>query len=128
MEAYNRHDAVAASSLYDEGATNTQWPWASRVDGRDAVRSTFERTFRAFPDIHVVANSLLDAGEHAVLEWTFSGTMRGEFAGHPPSGRRFVMRGCEVFLVRRARIVAQRGYWDKATMFDQLGLGNGAPS
>lgn len=128
MEAYNRHDASALTSLYDESATNTQWPWARRVDGRDAVRSTYERTFRAFPDIHAVAEEVFDAGEHAILEWTFSGTMRGDFAGHTPSGRRFEMRGCEVFFIRSGRIVAQRGYWDKATMFDQLGLRSGAPS
>lgn len=68
------------------------------------------------------AENLVESGEYAVLEWTFSGSMRGDFAGHPPSGRPFIMRGCEVFLVRGGRILAQRGYWDKATMFEHLGL------
>lgn len=122
LEAYNAHGIEAAAALYDEAATNTQWPWARVIHGREAIQSTFERTFTAFPDIQVTTEQLIVSGESAVLEWVFSGTMRGPFAGHPPTGRRFEMHGCEVFLVRGGRISEQRGYWDKATMFEQLGL------
>lgn len=122
LQAYNSHDLDAVVALYDVEATNTQAPWGTPIVGQRAVRSTFARTFASFPDIHGVAERLVEASDVVVLEWTFSGTMHGPFAGHSPSGRRFVLRGCEIFRVDDGRIVEQRGYWDKASMFEQLGL------
>lgn len=120
--AYNRHDAQAAAALYDAQVKNFQLPWGKIVEGHEAMRQTYVRIFAAFPDIQVDILELLEDGPRAVVEWRFRGTMLGEFAGHPPNQRSFDMRGCEVFEVRDGKIVSQRGYWDKATMFSQLQL------
>jgi steroid delta-isomerase-like uncharacterized protein len=127
IAAYNAHDTDSIVSLYDEAASNTQWPWLKEIQGRAAIRATFERTFAAFPDIHVLAHHVVGDAESVALEWTFSGTMHGSFAGHPPTARRFTMRGCEVFQVRGGCILTQRGYWDKTTMFTQLGRAEAMP-
>ena len=58
----------------------------------------------------------------AVLEWTGGGTWRGEFAGSPANGRSFSLQGCGFFRVIGGKIKFQRGYWDKATWFGQLGI------
>jgi len=123
VEAYNRHDPEAATALYDEKVTNIQLPWPQPVEGREAMRATYLKIFQSFPDIHVEVENLVENDPWITVEWRFSGTMRGEFAGHPPNGRTFEMRGCEVFQVVDGRIRQQHGYWDKATLFDQLGLG-----
>jgi len=122
VAAYNRHDAAAAAALYHDDATNFQAPWGTTVRGRPAILATFTRVFATFPDIHLEAENLFAAGSSVALEWSFSGTMRGEFAGHPPTGRRFSLRGCETFQVDGTRILVQRGYWDRATMLAQLGI------
>ena len=46
----------------------------------------------------------------------------GEFAGHAPTGRSFTLRGCGFFQIVDGKIRSQRGYWDRATWFNQLGL------
>jgi len=56
------------------------------------------------------------------MEWRLGGTFRGEFAGHASTGCSFTLRGCEFFQVTDGKIRVQRGYWDKATWFRQLGL------
>jgi ketosteroid isomerase-like protein len=48
--------------------------------------------------------------------------MRGEFAGHDPTGSRFTLRGCEFFHVADGKLRLLRGYWDRATWFTQLRL------
>ena len=77
---------------------------------------------RAFPDGHSEIEQTFEDGEWVIVEWTFGGTMRGEFAGHAPTGRRFMLRGCELFHVTEGKIRLQRGYWDRATWFSQLEL------
>lgn len=120
--AYNRHDADAAADLYDVNVVNVQMPYGKPIQGRDAMRATYAKIFQAFPDIHVEIGTIIEAAPWVAVEWTFSGTMQGDYAGHPPNQSRFTMRGCELFQVVDGKILTQRGYWDKATMFTQLGL------
>jgi len=125
VAAYNSHDADAAAALYADDVTNTQMPWGKTVEGREAMRSTYLKVFQAFPDIHLEVENLLEGDQWVVVEWRFSGTMQGEFAGHAPNGNTFNMKGCEVFQITDGKIHVQRGYWDKATMFSQLKLDSG---
>ena len=126
VAAYNSHDPDAAAELYDESVTNIQLPWPNPVQGREAMRAAYIKVFQAFPDIRVEVDNLLEDGSWIVVEWRFNGTMRGEFAGHAPNNRSFNMRGCELFQVIDSKICNQHGYWDKATMFDQLGINAGS--
>jgi steroid delta-isomerase-like uncharacterized protein len=120
VEAYNHHDPDAAVALYHEQVTNVQLPWERPVEGREAMRATYLKVFQALPDIRVDVDQLLEAGQWVVVEWRFSGTMQGEFAGHPPTHKPFTMRGCELFQIADGKICVQHGYWDKATLFSQL--------
>lgn len=122
IEAYNSHNPDSAASLYDEKVTNIQLPWGKSVQGREAMRSTYQNVFRAFPDIHIEALNIIEEGSWVVVEWNFSGTMKGPFAGHSPNNNKFNMRGCEIFQIVDGKILIQHGYWDKNTMFSQLKL------
>lgn len=126
VAAYNSHNADDAAALYDEHVTNVQLPWEKAVQGREAMRATYLKVFQAFPDICVEVENLLEDGPWVVVEWRFHGTMRGEFAGHPPNNSTFNMRGCELFQIVDGKILVQHGYWDKATMFAQLQLNSGS--
>ena len=121
-EAYNSHNADAIAELYHDDAVNTQIPYPSPVQGREGIRAVYKKTFQAFPDIRLEVEKLLENGDGAAIEWVFKGTMSGDFAGHPPTGRGFNMRGCEAFQFREGKIISQHGYWDKQTMFSQLGI------
>lgn len=124
IEAYNSHNSDTAASLYDENISNTQLPYGKTVQGREAMRKTYENIFRAFPDIHIEAENIIEQDSWVVVEWVFSGTMKGEFAGHSPNDNRFSMRGCEIFQIVNGKIFIQHGYWDKNTMFSQLKFDN----
>lgn len=86
----------------------------------------FTAILRAFPDGHSEIEKTFEDGEWVIIEWRFGGTMRGEFSGHAPTGRSLTLHGCEFFRVTDGKIRFQRGYWDRATWFKQLGLPQGS--
>jgi steroid delta-isomerase-like uncharacterized protein len=122
VAAYNRRDAQAAAELYHEDATNFQVALGDPTVGRKAILEDLLSFFRAFPDNFTHAENLFEDGEWAILEWFGGGTWRGEFAGTAPNGRSFTLRGCGFFHVLDGKIWFQRGYFDKATWFGQLGI------
>jgi steroid delta-isomerase-like uncharacterized protein len=122
VAAYNRRDAYAAAKLYHEDATNLQVALGDPTVGRQAILDELLSFFDAFPDNFTRIENLFEDGEWAMLEWFGGGTWRGEFGGMAPNGRSFTLRGCGFFHVTDGRIRFQRGYFDRATWFDQLGI------
>jgi hypothetical protein len=57
-----------------------------------------------------------------VVEWHAQGTQTGPLRGEPPSGRRFERRGCAVAEVEEGKIVRYRDYFDRAQVYEPLGL------
>lgn len=120
--AFHRHDAKGAAALYHEDATNHQLAAGEPAVGRAAILATFENFFRAFPDSYTRVENVFAEGEWALLEWSGGGTWRGDYGGAQANGKSFTLRGCGVFHVVNGKIQQQRGYWDKATWFRQLGI------
>jgi steroid delta-isomerase-like uncharacterized protein len=122
VAAFNAGDALAATALYHEEAINLQVAMGEATVGRGAIYEELLAFFRAFPDTFTHIENLFQDGEWAILEWIGGGTWQGEFAGMAPNGKSFTLRGCGFFQVSEGKIQFQRGYWDKATWFSQLGL------
>ena len=120
--AFNQRDAAAAAALYHEDATNIQVPFGEPLRGRRAMLENFTEFFRAFPDSYTRVESIFEDGDWAIIEWSGGGTFLGKFAGQAPTGRTFTLRGCGFFQIVDGKIRSQRGYWDRATWFNQIGL------
>jgi steroid delta-isomerase-like uncharacterized protein len=76
----------------------------------------------AFPDGMVAMTNVIAVGRWVVVEWHAEGTQTGPLRGEPPSGRRFERRGCAVAEVAEEKIVRYRDYFDRAQMYEPLGL------
>ena len=76
----------------------------------------------AFPDGFVEMRNVIAAGPWIVVEWHAQGTQTGPLRGQAPSGRRFERRGCAVAQVEDEKIVRYRDYFDRAQMYEPLGL------
>ena len=120
--AFNARDAGRAAALYHDDATNWQVAAGSPIMGRAKIREDLIAFFAAFPDSVTHIENLYEAGEWAILEWSGGATWQGEFAGSAPNGKTFALRGCGFFHVVEGKIKVQRGYWDRATWFTQLGI------
>ena len=77
----------------------------------------------AFPDGRVEPTSIVSAGNVVVVEWDSHGTWTGApIRDQQPNGRRFKRRGCAVAEVEDDKIVRCRDYFDRANMWEPLGL------
>jgi steroid delta-isomerase-like uncharacterized protein len=92
-------------------------------EGREAVRALYGEFFRGFPDLRFDITHLHVGDEAIAVEMVLSGTHTGTWFGIPPTGRRFEMSACAVFIFdERDKIAGKRGYFDSALMRRQLSL------
>lgn len=117
IERFNKQDAAGLAELYAEDAVNHQ-AGAEPVRGRAAILQNFIESFRVVPDMGCRSVLLLEDGDWAALEWSGWGT----FTGDGKELKRYELGGCLLFQVRGGRIAIQKGYWDKQTLYRQIGL------
>lgn len=122
VDAFNRRDADALIPLYHPEATNHQVAAGEPVVGRDAIIRDARGFFAAFPDSYTTVEAMHQDGEWVMLEWSGGATWLGAFAGRQPNGKTFTLRGCGFFHIVDGQIRFQRGYWDRAGWFLQLGI------
>jgi steroid delta-isomerase-like uncharacterized protein len=125
VEAYNAQDADALVELYEDDPVNHPVAVGEPVVGRPAVRRAALAFFQAFPDIRIRTEMLLLDGDWVALEWSGKARWAGEFAGGAPDGREFTPCGAVVFHIVNGRIRFQRGQFDQASWFSQLGISTG---
>ena len=76
----------------------------------------------AFPDLHVKVEDQIAEGDRVVLRITSSGTMKGEFAGMPPSGKSATWAGVHIVRFATGKQVEHWGVNDQLSMLQQLGF------
>ncbi len=57
-----------------------------------------------FPDIRFRIEDVVAEGDKVATRWTMSGTHRGEFRGHAPSGKSMTVTGMDIFRITGGRI------------------------
>jgi predicted ester cyclase len=77
-----------------------------------------ERIRRAFPDLVITLDRVVQEGPWVAVHWTATGTQRGEFAGIAPTGRRATWSGAWFWRVEGPRIVDGKAL----NVWDQFGL------
>src|SRR5919109_2698974 len=91
-------------------------------DGHDAVARYFEETRTAFPDQRNELIALHHSDDAVIVEANLYGTHDGPLRGLPPTGRKFEMRFCAMFVFEEERLVCERVYFDSNTVLRQLGI------
>ena len=97
-------------------------PTVPGTSGPDAMRQVAVMIREAAPDWRSDLERLTAEGDIVVEQFTASGTHRGTLWGVPPTGRRLVMPGINVFRLDDDRIVERWGRVDEAGLLRQLGL------
>jgi steroid delta-isomerase-like uncharacterized protein len=98
------------------GPTATQRSRQEVLEGLRNWRSSF-------PDGRVEATNVIACGNTVVVEWDSHGTWTGApIRGEQSNRRSFERRGCAVAEVEDGKIVHCRDYFDRANMWEPLGL------
>jgi steroid delta-isomerase-like uncharacterized protein len=124
-EAMNSGDAEAIAEAIDEFVDPDlafHAPVPNGATGAQALKQVWAVLLRAFPDVHVTVEDMIAEGDKVVVRSTVTGTHKGEYMGHQPTGRS--VRYAEIFIVRFAggRIAEIRGVVDVLSQMRQLGM------
>jgi steroid delta-isomerase-like uncharacterized protein len=124
IDAMNSGDAELMSQTIDEVfEPDVKQHTPFEATGTQALRAmVFERLYRAFPDIHITLEDLIEEGDKVVEKDLVTGTHQGEFNGLPPTGRS--VSYSEIFIMRftNGRIAEIWGVVDIFSQMKQLGL------
>jgi steroid delta-isomerase-like uncharacterized protein len=72
--------------------------------GREELAEYVEMVTSALGEYHCAIDALVAEGDRAFAKMRFSGIHRGEFLGHPPTGRRVEWAGAALFTIAEGKI------------------------
>ena len=89
---------------------------------RDGLKPLVQALRTAFPDLHYTVDDAIETGDRIVHRLTASGTMRGDFAGMPATGKYATWKEIHIGRVADGRVVEHWGLIDQLDMLIQLGV------
>lgn len=96
---------------------------------REGAKQFFAVVLSAFPDLRVVVEDEITAGDKVVARSTWSGTHQGEFQGIPATGRQVTVQVIDICRIENGKIIEHWGQMDALGLLQQLGaIPAGAPA
>jgi steroid delta-isomerase-like uncharacterized protein len=131
QDATNSGDPELLSKTIDELVDPDaliRTPLPIETTGAEAVKEVFARLLRAYPDLHITIEDLVEEGDKVVMRNTVTGTHRGEHMGVPPTGRSVTYNEIFIFRFAGGRVAETWGIVDVLSQMRQLGARPGAAS
>jgi steroid delta-isomerase-like uncharacterized protein len=122
ITAWNAHDVRAVVGFYAANYEELDVARRDLVRGVENVRRMCIYYLRAFPDLKIVLDDCLIAGNRAALYWTWTGAQRGTFMNIPPTGHMVKVRGTSLIVVEGGKIRRALRIWDLAGLLRDLKL------
>lgn len=91
-------------------------------NGRESFKQFFMAFAAAVPDAQFVIEDVIAEGDKVVTRSTVTGTQTGALQGIPPTGKKFSMKGIDIFRVLDGKIVEHWDAVDQLGMLQQLGV------
>jgi steroid delta-isomerase-like uncharacterized protein len=123
-DATNTHDPELISKTIDEVFAPDvliRTP-VGEATGAQAVKDVFGRLHRAFPDLQVTVEDLIEEGDKVVGRNSVTGTHQGEYMGLPPTGKSVTYNEILIFRFVNGRIAETWGVVDVFAQMKQLGV------
>ena len=89
--------------------------------GPHAQRSIVELYRGAFPDVRLVVDEVIEAGDNVALRWHAEGTHKGELEGLAATGARATVTGISIDHWRDGKVVETWTEWDNLGLARQIG-------
>jgi steroid delta-isomerase-like uncharacterized protein len=121
-EIYNQGNLGLADELFtsDFNRHDPSTPDVGR--GPNGVRQVATRYRTAFPDLHLTIEDTLSDGDRVVVQWSSTGTHRGELQGVAPTGKKIAITGMSIIRFSSGRIAEEWVNWDTLGMLRQLAV------
>ncbi|MDB9465052.1 ester cyclase [Dolichospermum circinale CS-1225] len=117
FEIYNSQDYEATYKYIAPNYIDHGLPQVRRVD--DAIE-ILKTTHKAFPDIKVVIDDLIEENDKVVFRGHFTATHLGEFVGMASTGMKVEFEALEIFKIENQKITESWGYWPLSEIVSQI--------
>ena len=121
-EIINQGDLAAADELLTPTFTIDHAGVPEVLRGPAAFKAFIAAFRTAFPDVHVMVETVVADGEAAAVAWAAEGTHLGPFDGVPATGRRATWEGIAIVRVGCGQIVEVWSATDGLGLRRQLGI------
>ena len=105
VAAWNSHDPERVAAFYTEDCYGLDVAIARPQIGREGVERMFEAYYHAFPDLEIIPDDVIVAGDHVALFWTASATHNGPILNIPASGRPSSARGVNRLVLQDGKVM-----------------------
>jgi steroid delta-isomerase-like uncharacterized protein len=130
-EMWNQHNLGAMDEHVATEVVEHNPAGPSQGPGRESYRQSIAMLLSAFPDVQITIEDLIAEGDMVVERWTGKGTHRGEFMGIPPTNKRVMVEGIDIYRYAGGKRVETWRQWDRLGLLQQLGVvpppGQGTP-
>jgi steroid delta-isomerase-like uncharacterized protein len=124
-DAMNSRDADVIARTIDEVVAPDvliRTPLPVGVTGAEALKQVWKVLLRAYPDLHVEVEDLIEEGDKLVCRNTVTGTRQGDYLGVPPTGKSVTYNEIFIFRFAGGRIAETWGVADLVAQLRQLGV------
>lgn len=119
-DVVSRGDLDAIEDVYAQDYVNHTTLAEGDLRGPDAVRGVVTAFRTGFPDVNVVIDDVIAAGDKVVARLTGYGTHTGEFLGLAPTGKKIEVRIISIFRIADGKIVERWENMDTMTLMQQI--------
>jgi predicted ester cyclase len=123
-ETFNTGNFALIDEFVAPGAVNHDPAEPARLRalrGPEVLKRTVEMYRAAFPDLQMIADDVITAGDTVVVRWHSEGTHRGELEGLAPTGARVLVTGISIDRWQDGKVVESWTEWDNLGLARQLG-------
>ena len=121
LEIYNQGRLQLIDELYAPEYVE-RMPQPGMAPTREGFKQFVTSLRTAFPDLHYTIDDTIEVRDKFVTRLTASGTMRGEFAGMPATGKRATWTEIHIVRVANEHVVEHWGLVQELGMMVQLGV------
>ena len=116
----NQHQPEAIRQFASEGYHDHSIFW--KPSSIEEFVNAVKMFSAAFPDQNYEFQDFIAAGDKVVVRGVYSGTHKGDFAGMPPTGKKFSIVEIDIFRIENDKIAEHWDAADTASMERQLGI------
>jgi steroid delta-isomerase-like uncharacterized protein len=122
LEAFNQGKLEAIDETIADDVVDHSNPVPGMPTGKAGVKALVGALRSAFPDFKITIDFDIAEGDLVASYGTTTGTMKGDFAGMPASGKTAKWSAMHVVRIKDGKIVEHWQVQDQMSMLQQLGF------
>lgn len=120
-DIWDKGDVLTADKIMDEQFIDHD-PVTGQMPGLEGYKQMVVDFRKAFPDLRVRNEDVIEQGNKLVVRWTAHGSHDGQLMNIPPTHKQVVLKGIDILQIKNDKIVERWGEFDALGMLSQLGV------